>query len=194
MKTFELECSRCRAALAVPLTEASTLSDCPSCGAALQIEVFPALLRPVAQGQTGESLVLDDESSCFYHPGKKAVLPCESCGRFLCALCDVEFAGRHLCPACIESGIEMQGESAPKKDTFHYDEVALTLALAPLLLFWMTLVTAPITIFFVIRYWKKPLGIGRRSRWRFVAAFLFALAELTGWGIAAAVLIGQWNA
>lgn len=194
MKTFELECGKCRAELALPLAEASTITDCPSCGTALQLEVFPALFRAVAPGQAGESLVLDDESSCFYHPGKKAVLPCEGCGRFLCALCDVEFGGRHLCPACIEAGLEKQGEGVPKKDTVRYDDVALTCAAVSLMFFWTTLITAPITIFIVLRYWKRPLGIGRTSRWRFVVALLLALAELTGWGIAALVLIERWLA
>src|SRR5258708_17744559 len=97
-------CTKCRTPVPPELYNTHELRTCPSCRARLQIEVFPAVLRPPGPGASGEAVVTDGEASCFYHPAKRAVVPCDSCGRFLCAVCDVEMDGQHLCPGCIESG------------------------------------------------------------------------------------------
>ena len=43
-----------------------------------------------------DALLSEGESSCFYHPNKRAVVPCDQCGRFLCTLCRVDFGQRVL--------------------------------------------------------------------------------------------------
>src|SRR6187549_347010 len=101
---FSVRCSRCQALLPVASYRNDEMVPCPSCSSALQVYAFPALFRPVEAGKTGDLVIVDGESSCFYHPEKKAVVTCSYCGRFLCALCDVDFNGEHLCPPCIESG------------------------------------------------------------------------------------------
>lgn len=95
-----IQCPGCQAWLLDGAFNQPELSPCPACGVPLQIEVFPALFRGRSVGQSGETIMIEGEASCFYHPQKKAVLPCQGCGRFLCALCDCEFNGQHFCPAC----------------------------------------------------------------------------------------------
>lgn len=192
MKTFQLNCGNCGAGLALPLREPSGHTACPSCRAHTQVEAFPALLRPTRRGRAGEALIVDDESSCYYHPGKKAVVPCDGCGRFLCALCDVEFEGRHLCPACVEAGVNKGKLQAPGHGSVYYDAIALALAVFPLLLFWITPITAPIALFVAVRYWNTPMSIFPRSKWRFVAAIVLASLQLLGWGVLLMVLVGAW--
>ena len=68
-----------------------------------------------------------DQASCFYHPNKKASVPCDNCGRFLCALCDVDFGGRRLCPACIEAGSGTESETTLDTRRILYDKLALFL-------------------------------------------------------------------
>src|SRR5207237_9874176 len=127
-----LLCTKCNSPLAEGIMNRAELTPCPSCGSPLQVEIFPAFFKRIAPGRQGESLMVEGESSCFYHPQKKAVVPCQACGRFLCALCDVELDGKHLCPACLESG--------KKKKTIHsledmrmlYNRQALVLAVLPL--------------------------------------------------------------
>ena len=70
-------------------------------------------------------MLVDGEASCFYHPAKKAVLPCESCGRFLCAVCDVEMNGQHLCPACLASGKKKGRLKQLENRRTLYDSLAL---------------------------------------------------------------------
>jgi hypothetical protein len=174
-------CTKCRTPLPVALYNARALRPCPSCGTRLQIEVFPAVLRPPGPGSAGEAVMMDGESTCFFHTTKRAVVPCESCGRFLCAVCDVEMNGQHLCPMCIESG-KKKGkiEKLENKRTLH-DSIALAVALYPMILVWPTIISAPIALYLAIRHWNKPLSVVRRSRWRLVVAIILALLQIGGW-------------
>jgi hypothetical protein len=156
--------------------------DCPSCGTDLDLTVFPALHRPVERGAEGETLMVEGESSCFYHPAKKAVIPCGACGRFLCALCDVELDGSHLCPTCLESGKRKGRLAQLENRRTNYDSLALTIALVPLIMWPITLITAPCAIYYAIRYWNAPRSIVPRGRLRYVLAILFAALQIIGWG------------
>src|SRR5881396_3173552 len=154
-----LLCTKCNSPLTEGIMNRAELTPCPSCGSPLQVEIFPAFFKRIAPGRQGESVMVEVESSCFYHPQKKAVVPCEACGRFLCALCDVELDGKHLCPACLESG--------KKKKTIHsledmrmlYNRQALVLAVLPLF------ITGLAAIYVAARYWKAPTSLVRPMRW-----------------------------
>lgn len=176
-----LDCPKCRA----PLTEAQVnqerLTPCPACGTELLAEVFPALFRPIAAGQDGERLLVESEASCFYHPEKKAVRPCEGCGRFLCALCDCELHGEHFCPTCLEVGKKKGKIKRLENERTLYDSVALALAVYPMLIFYFTIVTAPMALFIAVRYWNAPRSIVHRTRWRLVLAVVIAVLQLVGW-------------
>ena len=149
-----------------------------------QNEEHEALLTHVSAGlKELTRLVTEGEASCFYHPNKKAVLPCEACGRFLCALCDVELNGQHLCPACLASGQKKGKLSNLDNRRVLYDSLALTLALLPLLVWPFTLITAPAALFIAIRYWRAPGSLVQRTKIRLILAMFFALAQMAGWGI-----------
>jgi len=152
---------------------------------------FPALIRPIVEGKSAEKVVMSDEAACFYHSAKKAVIPCSTCGRFLCALCDINIGGRHICPRCLESGMDKGKLEALETSRIRYDSIALSLAVIPLLIFWLTLITAPIALYYCIRYWKAPMSVVKRSKATFVVAALFAVAELVGWGIFFVYLAGR---
>ena len=125
--------------------------------------------------------MVEGEASCFYHPTKKAVLPCESCGRFLCAICDVELNGQHLCPGCLASGKKKGKLKQLENRRTLYDSLALAVAVYPMLLVWPSLVGAPIAIYIAIRHWKAPTSVIPRTRWRAVLAIIIALLQIGGW-------------
>ncbi len=178
-----IQCPGCQAWLLDGAFNQPELSPCPACGVPLQIEVFPALFRGRSVGQSGETIMIEGEASCFYHPQKKAVLPCQGCGRFLCALCDCEFNGQHFCPACLEAGKAKGKIKNLENQRTLYDSIALSLALLPLLIYYFTLVTAPMALFVAIRYWNAPRSLVRRTRIRFVAAIVLAVLQIAGWGL-----------
>jgi hypothetical protein len=178
-----IQCPKCRAWLLEGIFNQSGWSPCPACGISLHIEVFPALFRKTGVGRSGETILFEGESSCFYHPQKKAIHPCDSCGRFLCALCDCELNGQHFCPTCLEAGKTKGKIKGLDHERTLYDSIALTLAVGPLIIFYFTLITAPMALFIAVRYWKSPLGLVRRSRFRFVIAIMVALIQIAGWAI-----------
>lgn len=176
-----IPCPHCRAWLLDGVFNRPEPAPCPSCGTHLQIEVFPALFRKISPGLAAEIIMLEGESSCFFHPQKKAVVPCAGCGRFLCALCDCEFRGEHFCPACLEAGKSRGKIVALDGQRIRYDHIALVVAILPVIFIFPTLITAPIALFIAIRYWNTPRSLVRRNRFRLVLAALLALLQIVGW-------------
>lgn len=177
-------CTKCRLPLAVEQLNAPDFSVCPSCGAESRVEIFPALFLPPKRGEAGDAIMLDGESSCFYHPQKRATVPCDACGRFLCALCNVDLGGEHLCPSCLESGRKKGKITALENHRMVYDTAALSTAVLPIVAIFsipFTFITAPLAIFFAIRAFKSPGSILPRTRVRAWLALVLAGLTLVGW-------------
>ena len=174
-------CTICRTPLPDAALNTGILAPCPSCRTPIQVEVFPAFFRPITAGSVGEAILVEGEAGCFFHPDKKAVVHCAECGRFLCALCDLELNGRHLCPGCLETGQRNGRLVELKKRRTLFDSAALGLACLPLLIWPVTLLTAPSALFLVFYGWNKPHSLVPRSRWRFIVAFILAAAQVAGW-------------
>lgn len=176
-----ITCTHCAEPLAPGTYNTAQFTPCLSCGIPVRVEVFPALTRKIESGQDGEKLLLDDEAGCYYHPDKKAVVPCSSCGRFLCSLCDLELDGRHLCASCLEAGARTKSIKNLENRRVLYDNLALDISILSMLFWFLSFITAPIVLYLVIRHWKSPSSIIPRTRIRFVAAFLIAGLQLTAW-------------
>lgn len=158
---------------------------CRSCRAPITVFAFPALLHRDG-GAIPESVIDGQEAGCFYHARKKATVVCDQCGRFLCALCSVELGGQSWCPVCVELHRKQGKLSRLDNRRTLYDNIALVLALGPLVLVFpwvLTIFTAPAALFVVIRYWRAPLSVVPRTRIRFVVAAISAVLALTGWGL-----------
>jgi hypothetical protein len=63
-----------------------------------------------------------------------------------------------------------------------YDSIALSLAILPVIIWPVTLFTAPAAIFYAIRHWKSPTSILPRTKIRHVFAILIGTLMLFGWG------------
>jgi hypothetical protein len=183
-----LFCTKCRQELPAYIFRTEHQRPCPACGASIQGILFPSFFdAPISR--PGQALLIDTDASCFYHPQKKAEVTCDYCGRFLCALCEVEIDGKKLCPPCIEAGKVKGRIKSLENRRVLYDSIALSLSIVPLLIFYLTFVTAPIALYMAIRYWNKPTSILHRGKWRFVLAILFSCAEIVGWGAVGYYLI-----
>jgi hypothetical protein len=178
-------CPHCGAPLPATLCNTPRTVACAACRGWLNAAVFPAFFRPVATGVAGERIEVEGDASCYYHAGRQAVLACEGCGRFLCALCDVPLGGQHLCPACIEAGKKKGRLPNLHKHRVLYDDVALALAVYPIvipLFGWAaSILAAPASLVVAFRHWNTPSSVVPRVRWRFVVAILFALLEIAAW-------------
>jgi len=152
---------------------------------------FPALNQKKAI-ISAEASTSDLDATCLHHPEKMAQGACDNCGAFVCSLCLVEDAGSSFCLTCFSKGQSKQLKRIDKKGAQNvlYDDIALALALFPLLIFYFTIITAPISLYFVIRHWKKhPTSIVPRSRLRFILAGIFASGQIAGWIILITTLL-----
>ncbi len=167
----QLTCSKCGSLLPTELCNRGDLVPCPQCKAEFQLEVFPAFDRPLAAAQTADRIEIEGEASCFYHPRKKAVVPCEVCGRFLCALCDVHLDGQHLCPSCLETGKKKRTIKSLEDKRTLYNRQALVLSLLP---FFISGLAA---LYLAIRYWNAPKSLVSPMRWAMPVALVFGILQ-----------------
>jgi hypothetical protein len=180
MSFAAVSCTKCHSRLPVNAFNSEGLFQCPYCAATLQADIFPALFRPIATGKAGEATMEETEASCFYHPEKKAVLPCDACGRFMCALCDCDLNGQHICPSCLEAGRTKGKIKSLENKRVIYDDMALGLAIFSLVppIIYFCWVTAPLAIYISIRHWKSPGSVVRRTKIRFIFAIIIALLDI----------------
>jgi hypothetical protein len=180
MSSGAVVCPGCSRHLPPDYENADEFAPCPNCETRVRVVAFPALRRIETAPALAATIEAND-ASCFYHPAKQAVIACETCGRFLCALCDIEVGETHRCPSCLESGKRKGTLEVMQSRRVLYDGLALSLAIMPLLFWPLTIVTAPAAVFLVIRHWGTPLSILPRTRIRFLLAGLVALAQIGGW-------------
>lgn len=194
-------CANCHAALPESLVNRGETA-CPHCGTVVMVHVFPAMSQPVKPSRVGEPMMVENESSCYSHASKRAEQVCDSCGRFVCALCDLKMGDRHICPACLEKNIEEQSMGTFVSRRVHHDSIALWLTLAPLPLltcFWfLAIILAPLmyflggyAIFLGIRHWRTPQSVVKRRRWRFLLAAVLAVLQITVWTVMLVYMINM---
>jgi hypothetical protein len=175
--TGTLQCANCTWPFELASATGAFAQTCPVCRTHVEAIVFPAHAR-TAIGTLPDSVLSTNEASCFYHAANRAAVPCDECGRFLCHLCDLTADGRHLCPGCFGTGVrERRLQGFETQRTMH-DSIALALATFPMMMIWPIIISAPLTIFWIIRHWKSPRSIIPRTRARYYWAALFATAEM----------------
>lgn len=150
----------------------SRWETCPYCQKWLQIRIWP-IIRP----NTNAVSALSDQATCFFHPDKAFQSCCQRCGRFVCALCDLQLGAEHVCPTCFEHGRADSGAEAGKGEWRHrdvlYDSIALTVGWV-WIFFWPVIVAAlPAVIFLHVKYRKSPRSyLIPRPGWRFWVAYV----------------------
>jgi hypothetical protein len=180
---MSIHCTRCSASLPVWVIKAGDAAMCPSCNASLIVRVFPALLAARPKLNPDDLRIEAGEASCFYHLSKRAAASCAQCGRFVCALCAVDFDGATWCPGCMADAQSGKKHAKLENRRLLWDSIALGAATWPFVtLLWPALPGSLATIFISIRYWKRPTSLVPRMKWRFVLAILIALAELAFFG------------
>jgi len=176
-----LSCPKCQRKLDANAWQSETIGACNHCLTGFEFFAFPALTaRPVA-AVPGVAVPAED-AVCFFHAENKAEVVCESCGRFLCAVCAIDFAGQKLCPSCIAT--KKARPLQEDKSRVLYGGIALVLAALPVLIFplWVfTIVTAPVALGYVIYGWRRPRSLVARSRVRLVIAGVLAVLQIVGW-------------
>jgi len=165
MRNTAVRCSRCDRALTLPGGAGAGALTCARCGAETRLWLFPALFRGRGGGEA-----------------QRAVAVCDGCGKFLCALCDIDWSGEHLCSACIEHRGRAGGEEALRTEYVHYDRLVLALAAASFVLYFIGVILAPIALFIGWRYWNEPWRPVPHGKFGMIAYMTLAFLILLGWG------------
>lgn len=186
---------------------------CPVCKLQTITAVFPAALRETFPPEPPEAAVGAQEAVCFYHAGAIVESHCDRCGRFLCRLCTLRTPQAVYCPLCLREEATRAPGPLLRGHYFRQDRLTLVLALLPFTIAWcvlpavfldaefalgmfggvvlaVSLVTAPMVLISVFRYWRKveaPLGKPRR---RLLLGGLLATAQAAVWVVAIVSLIG----
>jgi len=164
-------CPDCAGDIA-PAENDTEWQTCPYCQKTLQIRVWPVIRQ-----NTNAAIALSDQATCFFHPDKAFQACCQRCGRFVCALCDLQLGAEHVCPTCFERGRGSSGAEAGKAEWRYrdvlYDSIAVTIGWAWILI-WPSFVAAlPAVIFLHVKYRKAPRSyLIPRSGWRFWVAYV----------------------
>lgn len=187
MRKTILRCASCEASLSPPERVGAVALPCPVCRQVSRAWVFPAMFQE-RDSTAGQRLLDEGQSSCMNHPQKQAVTVCDSCGKFLCALCDVEWNDEHLCTTCIQHRKQSDHAGAYRTSYTHYDSVALIivlLSLAFMPFFGLGGFLAPVTFYVAWRYWRVPWRPVPHGKWYMVLAILLANFVILIWLVTA---------
>jgi len=176
-----LPCPHCRRGLEADSWHDAGSGKCRVCYADFEFVGFPAAVpRPKRVWARAKSAVAE-ETVCFFHLQNVADTICAECGRLVCTVCSITVSERVVCPSCVAVPGKADAPAAVRERML-YDSTALGIALLPLLIWPVTLLTAPFALGFTIHGWKKPSSLVRgRSRGRLIAAGIFAIVEIGVW-------------
>ncbi|HVB85200.1 MAG TPA: hypothetical protein VNK23_00850 [Candidatus Dormibacteraeota bacterium] len=166
-----IECPNCGGSVA-PIETRTGWQICPFCEQRLQIHTWPVVRQSAIAAEA-----MPEQATCFFHPEKAYLACCQRCGRFVCALCDLQLGAEHVCPTCFERGRADGGLSDGKAEWRHrdvlYDSIALAIGWAWIIV-WPAFVAAlPATIVLHVKYRKAPREyLIPRSGWRFWMAYV----------------------
>lgn len=179
-----LQCPGCRNRLRVGREISFFEETCPVCRREVSVTMFPRLFRERAAAEVAAPAG-EGEAGCSFFPGERAEKVCDECGAFLSKRAAVLWAGRDLCLPCLHRLREVEKDAGYIGRAGLQDKRALALVtwLAPLSLF-----TAPLALYLLLRHRDGPQGFVPRSRLIWWIAFFLAFVWLIVW----LVLIVVW--
>ena len=194
MNADKLRCVSCGVALpgGASVNDPPIERTCIACQTRQIVCHFPAQTRLAARA-TDDAQAQTGDAVCFHHAERQAEAVCDSCGRFLCGLCRIDFNGRTLCPACLALTQTAAPAEAHIPRHIRYDKIALLCILLSPFLYILSFVNAGISLFLCIRYWKRPQSILPVNRWRFVLAGSLSVLVLASWVIGVGWMIAAYG-
>ncbi|MBW8864612.1 MAG: hypothetical protein JF609_06760 [Verrucomicrobia bacterium] len=177
-----IACPNCGAFLPSTTAELQALTGCRACQRPMEVAVFPAYERPIAVGVAAEKVVMEGEAACFYHPDNRAQVPCDACGRFLCALCDLDLNGKHFCPQCLEKAMQKNTLQSVERTRTRWDMIVFLLLLLPVIPCFLLLLplTALCALVLIGVKWNAPRSLVSNVRVRFIIYAILGVLELIG--------------
>lgn len=139
------------------------------------------------------AIAAEGDARCRFLPELKAETVCDSCGALLAEKAAAHWGKQVLCLPCVHrlrAAVTVDDAGGLLGRLKIYDNLALLMVtlLAPL-----SLLTAPVALYLLIRYRRAPRGLVPRSAGRWWLALVLSLISLTLWlgffGIGLSVMI-----
>jgi len=174
-------CPKCHTALPDAILQGSSeKAPCPICRSAIFVSTYPLLWKGIgSDGQSGKApRSVEGDAVCRFYPDLKAETVCDECGCFLSEKAAAAWSGRNYCMPCLHMLREEKGkdEFLAKRTLYDNTALGLVLFLSPLSLF-----TAPVALYYLIRYRKSSRGIVPRGRFRWVLALILSVGLMLAW-------------
>lgn len=172
-------------------------ATCPGCSSEIHAWQAPGRNhrgRKPAQLPT-PALAGEDDARCRFLPDLKAEVVCDSCGALMSEQAAARWGAKVFCLPCVHRLRESGGGGELVAGAKIYDNLALLLVtlLAPL-----SLLTAPVAIYLLIRYRRAPRGMVPRSAFRWWLALGLSLLSLLVWlgllGLGVSMMVGALTA
>ena len=177
-----LRCSKCQ--VYFKTEDLGPVEDvkCHGCGAKYRLNVFPSFARKPVVLSDQDVLPVDD-AHCYHAEDRRAVAKCDDCGRGVSEFMKVSLGkSRVSCLTCLKSHQEDVDEFLFENRRTATDNRALLLALLPLVVLPVTLFTAFVALFFIVKDWhsgtRSPMSPGG---WKFKAALGLVIVQLGFW-------------
>ena len=176
-------CPKCHTALPDDVLQRRSDTDsasCPACRAPVYVSIYPRLRTGVDlnKGAANSHLSGEGDAVCRFYPELKAETVCDECGCFLSEKAAVTWSGRSFCMPCLHSLRENKGqdEFLAKRTLYDNTALGLVLFLSPLSLF-----TAPVALYYLIRYRNSSRGMVPRGKFRWFLALILSIGFVLGW-------------
>jgi hypothetical protein len=182
-----LTCPHCSGPLSVDLFGGGRSGRCPACHSQVEAYIFPEFHK-AASARSEIHLAQELEAVCYFHSRYRAKNPCDNCGRFLCEICAINVGNRELCAECLSQLRKQRNETGLVHYAALFDNVSLFLVTAPVItiFFWfLTIFSAPVSLFLSFYYWQRQWSLLPRSHVRFTLAILVSLTLIGFWGFVA---------
>lgn len=187
-----IKCPSCKSRIGLSDFVNTVAINCRRCGTDLQIHYFPALFKSIDKGENPELIISDEEASCFKHAEKKASSICNSCGVYICSLCELKIREKTFCPSCFNNNNSDQAINPFNKKSILFSKIALSISSVGLLFTIIglaassnvltiiaCLATGPYVLYYGYKNFKKEESIiNGRSPIKFGIAIGLASAQI----------------
>ena len=168
MNRYPTICGKCDGGLRESSFNSDRATSCPQCYTPVRAYVFPAWKKELETVEVGQSVLDVGEASCFNHETRKAASICDDCGKFLCSLCSISYAGKRICTSCVSR--EKAGSVSLKLKGRRPDLQALWLSLVAVVMPILGLFISGFALYLVVKHWNSDDSYVKHSKWRFVVA------------------------
>ena len=177
MNQYPTICGKCDASLRESSYNSNYSAACPQCYTPAWAYVFPAWTKGEEEVVAHSDADIG-QASCFNHETKRAASICDDCGKFLCGLCSISYAGKQLCTSCISA--TKRGESTLKVSARRPDIQALWLSVVGMFIPLLGLAMSSFSLYLIFKYWNVDESYIAHSKWRFVVAGLLSSLIILG--------------